>query len=110
MPIRDLVEEAKKRIVFLAICVIGLSYLMSCKLFLFSSSPFYFLFFFNFWVFCSVLRLITIGYKLGFNFVYDRFQIEFALLNYSLCDDHCVNVHCTANRYVPFLIELSREG
>ncbi|VVA32710.1 PREDICTED: Phox-associated [Prunus dulcis] len=29
VPIRDLVEEAKKRIVFLAICVIGLSYLMS---------------------------------------------------------------------------------
>ncbi|KAJ0007828.1 hypothetical protein Pint_29796 [Pistacia integerrima] len=27
--IRDLVEEAKKRIVFLAICVVGLSYLMS---------------------------------------------------------------------------------
>ncbi|PQP97069.1 uncharacterized protein Pyn_40135 [Prunus yedoensis var. nudiflora] len=29
VPIRDLVEEAKKRIVFLAICIIGLSYLMS---------------------------------------------------------------------------------
>lgn len=28
---RDLAEEAKKRIVFLVICVIGLSYLMSCK-------------------------------------------------------------------------------
>lgn len=108
MPIRDLVEEAKKRIVFLAICVIGLSYLMSCKLFLFSSSPFYFFIFFL--GFCFVLRLITIGYKLGFNFVYDQFRIEFALLNYSLCDDHCVNVHCTANRYEPFLIELSREG
>lgn len=29
--VRDLVEEAKKRVVFLAICVVGLSYLMSCK-------------------------------------------------------------------------------
>lgn len=29
--VRDLVEEAKKRIVFLVICVVGLSYLMSCK-------------------------------------------------------------------------------
>lgn len=29
--VRDLVEEAKKRIVFLAVCVVGLSYLMSCK-------------------------------------------------------------------------------
>lgn len=28
---RDLVEEAKKRIVILSICVVGLSYLMSCK-------------------------------------------------------------------------------
>lgn len=27
--VRDLVEEAKKRIVILAICVVGLSYLMS---------------------------------------------------------------------------------
>ena len=34
--VRDLAEEAKKRIVFLIICVVGLSYLMSCK----------------FWVFC----------------------------------------------------------
>jgi sorting nexin-13 len=31
--VRDLVEEAKKRIVVLAICVVGLSYLMSCKFF-----------------------------------------------------------------------------
>ena len=31
VPVRDLVEEAKKRIVFLAICVVGLSYLMSRK-------------------------------------------------------------------------------
>lgn len=29
VPVRDLVEEAKKRFVFLAICVVGLSYLMS---------------------------------------------------------------------------------
>ncbi|KAL5575140.1 hypothetical protein UlMin_016839 [Ulmus minor] len=29
LPIRDLAEEAKKRIVFLVICVVGLSYLMS---------------------------------------------------------------------------------
>lgn len=29
--VRDLGEEAKKRIVFLVICVVGLSYLMSCK-------------------------------------------------------------------------------
>lgn len=29
--VRDLAEEAKKRIVFLLICVVGLSYLMSCK-------------------------------------------------------------------------------
>lgn len=32
--IRDLAEEAKKRIVFLAICVVGLSYIMSCEFFL----------------------------------------------------------------------------
>lgn len=31
MNVRDLVEEAKKRIVFLVVCVVGLSYLMSCK-------------------------------------------------------------------------------
>jgi sorting nexin-13 len=31
--VRDLVEEAKKRIVVLAICVVGLSYLMSCEFF-----------------------------------------------------------------------------
>ena len=30
--VRDLVEEAKKRIVILVICVVGLSYLMSCEL------------------------------------------------------------------------------
>lgn len=29
--VRDLLEEAKKRIVFLIVCVVGLSYLMSCK-------------------------------------------------------------------------------
>lgn len=29
--VRDLVEEAKKRIVILIVCVVGLSYLMSCK-------------------------------------------------------------------------------
>lgn len=29
--VKDLVEEAKKRVVFLFICVVGLSYLMSCK-------------------------------------------------------------------------------
>uniref|UniRef100_M1ACA2 Phox (PX) domain-containing protein n=1 Tax=Solanum tuberosum TaxID=4113 RepID=M1ACA2_SOLTU len=29
--VRDLVEEAKKRVVFLIICAIGLSYLMSHK-------------------------------------------------------------------------------
>lgn len=29
--VRDLVEEAKKRIVFLIVCVVGLSYLMSCE-------------------------------------------------------------------------------
>lgn len=29
--IRDLVEEAKKRVVLLVVCVVGLSYLMSCK-------------------------------------------------------------------------------
>ena len=34
--IRDLAEEAKKRIVVLVICVVGLSYLMSCKFFVFS--------------------------------------------------------------------------
>lgn len=28
---RDLVDEAKKRLVILSICVVGLSYLMSCK-------------------------------------------------------------------------------
>lgn len=27
----ELVEEAKKRIVLLSVCVVGLSYLMSCK-------------------------------------------------------------------------------
>ncbi|RVW87974.1 hypothetical protein CK203_033881 [Vitis vinifera] len=32
VPVRDLVEEAKKRFVFLAICVVGLSYLMSSLL------------------------------------------------------------------------------
>lgn len=31
--VRDLAEEAKKRIVVLIICVVGLSYLMSCMLF-----------------------------------------------------------------------------
>lgn len=34
--VRDLMEEGKKRIVFLAICVIGLSYLMSRECFCFS--------------------------------------------------------------------------
>lgn len=29
--VRDLVDEAKKRIVFLVTCVVGLSYLMSCE-------------------------------------------------------------------------------
>lgn len=29
--VKDLVEEAKKRIVLLLVCVFGLSYLMSCK-------------------------------------------------------------------------------
>lgn len=29
--VRDLLEEAKKRIVFLIVCVVGLSYFMSCK-------------------------------------------------------------------------------
>lgn len=29
--VTDLVEEAKKRIVLLTVCVVGLSYLMSCK-------------------------------------------------------------------------------
>lgn len=29
--VRDLVEEAKKRIVLVVVCVVGLSYLMSCK-------------------------------------------------------------------------------
>lgn len=29
--VRDLAEEAKKRIVFLIVCVVGLSYLMSCE-------------------------------------------------------------------------------
>jgi hypothetical protein len=44
--VRDLVEEAKKRIVMLVICVVGLSYLMSCK---FLSPPrFAFSFFFFF--------------------------------------------------------------
>ncbi|CAK7356694.1 unnamed protein product [Dovyalis caffra] len=38
--VRDLVEEAKKRIVILVICVVGLSYLMSCKFFLLSFSLF----------------------------------------------------------------------
>lgn len=32
---RDLVEEGKKRIVILVICVVGLSYLMSRKFFFF---------------------------------------------------------------------------
>lgn len=31
--VRDLAEEAKKRIVVLIICVVGLSYLMSCMFF-----------------------------------------------------------------------------
>lgn len=29
--VRDLVEEAKKRILLLVVCIVGLSYLMSCK-------------------------------------------------------------------------------
>jgi sorting nexin-13 len=29
--VRDLMDEGKKRIVVLVICVVGLSYLMSCK-------------------------------------------------------------------------------
>lgn len=29
--VTDLVEEAKKRILLLIVCVVGLSYLMSCK-------------------------------------------------------------------------------
>lgn len=31
MSVKDLAEEAKKRVVFLVICVVGLSYIMSCK-------------------------------------------------------------------------------
>lgn len=31
--VRDLLEEAKKRIVLLVICAVGLSYLMSCQFF-----------------------------------------------------------------------------
>lgn len=31
LSVRDLVDEAKKRIVYLVVCVVGLSYLMSCK-------------------------------------------------------------------------------
>lgn len=42
--VRDLVEEAKKRIVFLAICIVGLAYLMSCKCSIFVS-PFMFFYF-----------------------------------------------------------------
>lgn len=39
--VRDLVEEAKKRILFLIVCVVGLSYLMSCQYFFFLILFFY---------------------------------------------------------------------
>lgn len=32
---RDLLEEAKKRVLFLVICIVGLSYMMSCKKWIF---------------------------------------------------------------------------
>jgi len=43
--VRDLVEEAKKRIVILVICVVGLSYLMSCKFLSLPRFAFSFIFF-----------------------------------------------------------------
>jgi hypothetical protein len=43
--VRDLVEEAKKRIVILIVCVVGLSYLMSCE---WNETPIVILFLFNF--------------------------------------------------------------
>ena len=36
---RDLLDEAKKRIVLVLVCVVGLSYLMSRELFDYSLSP-----------------------------------------------------------------------
>ena len=48
--VRDLIEEAKKRIVFLVMCLVGLSYLMSCKfsaLLMFNCYITMILFFFN---------------------------------------------------------------
>ena len=46
--IRDLAEEAKKRVVVLIICVVGLSYLMSCMFY------FFFFFFYNFDFTCDL--------------------------------------------------------
>lgn len=47
--VKHLVEEAKKRIVFLVICVVGLSYLLSCKFPAIVSV----VFIWNFWFFFS---------------------------------------------------------
>lgn len=65
--VRDLVEEAKKRIVILIVCVVGLSYLMSCEWnslrFLFSLS-----FYFN-WecLLCNLLLYVVCLVSIAFS-------------------------------------------
>lgn len=67
--VKDLVEEAKKRIVLLLVCVFGLSYLMSCKWWFFFGGNF------SFWV--SIGNFIAFCMCLIWVFFFAAFECQY---------------------------------